>query len=805
VFLGLMIGETLWPGLAQEPTEPPQVGQVTPSVMGGEVLAVFGANFTDDAKVWVWTPTGEETGEPASAKDLGHFPPLPEKPPEEAKTIPLLRVTPQVLLAVLQPWGNVLWVETGAGCSRPFAFNRPQVWLASEDRALPGQRVRLFGRNFKPNPWRTYGHVRLIHGETGQVLTGLHGQPFDQGWVNVPDFEMDFLVPPDAPPGRYEVYVHAGFGGHVGWSDPFPLEVVTERDLIGTLRRPDEASRLPAPPVVRVTGAAGDGVTDDTKALQAALDRAAAQGGGIALLPSGTYALSRTLRVPPGVVLRGAGREGTQLTVWPGRPLSGGLPPATMVPSLDWQRGYAGDWTPFVKDMTPLLWLETRAGLQDLSLVGGPGAGPAVFVATKDWRDRSEDVFLVRVNVDNTQREGHFGAWQPYGHGVYVGAATQGFTLAYCDLRAGDPLTMLPTRPEHRGVHLVGNTFRVYPRQNTNNGFLDSVAYSLIEDNEFLGGARALTFQRGFHHNWVFNNVIRDVGGRGNAEEMIMSEYGGSFWYGRAAWADADSLQAAGEPKWKKNQFTECSDLVFAFITAGRGLGQYRRVVENTADRVRVEPPWNVIPDETTYFAILPLTYRNLYLNNGVFDCDGRCDFAYGSLVESVVQGHRSRHSEGFSAWSWINQREDGSVEYCVTAFNQFNWNWIWDDGWIRLIGTKSDEYPGPGSVFGNVLRWNQVYNFRNFAMNQYWALWDNAGFRPDQDAGIRVAGSYNIVEGNQVWKGPVGLAVDGPGESNVLRNNRLDQVDTPVLDQGRDTLVFPPGYQQYEAEEAGG
>ena len=220
----------------------------------------------------------------------------------------------------------------------------------------------------------------------------------------------------------------------------------------------------------------------------------------------------------------------------------------------------------------------------------------------------------------------------------------------------------------------------------------------------------------------------------------------------------------------------------------------------NTADSVTVDRPWEVVPDETTYFAVIPLTYRNLYLNNSVFDCDGRCDFAYGSLVECIVQGHRSRHNEGLCAWSWISKREDGSTEYCVTAFNQLCWNWVWDDGWIRMIGTKSPDYPGPGSVFGNVVRRNQVFRFRNFAQNQYWAIWDNAGFRPEDAAGIEMPGSYNIIEGNQVWDGPVGMRVGEGGEQNVLLNNRLDQVDRAVVDGGVGTVIQPPGYQQYQA-----
>ncbi len=57
---------------------------------------------------------------------------------------------------------------------------------------------------------------------------------------------------------------------------------------------------------VKDYGAKGDNVTDDTESIQKALDAAAANGGGIVLLPSGNYAVKGYLNVPSYVELRGA-------------------------------------------------------------------------------------------------------------------------------------------------------------------------------------------------------------------------------------------------------------------------------------------------------------------------------------------------------------------------------------------------------------------------------------------------------------------------------------------------------------------
>jgi fibronectin type 3 domain-containing protein len=72
----------------------------------------------------------------------------------------------------------------------------------------------------------------------------------------------------------------------------------------------DYVSRRPAKTDLFVAtnapwGATGDGSTDDTAAIQSALNGARANGGGIVFLPGGKYKFTSTLDVPQGVELRG--------------------------------------------------------------------------------------------------------------------------------------------------------------------------------------------------------------------------------------------------------------------------------------------------------------------------------------------------------------------------------------------------------------------------------------------------------------------------------------------------------------------
>jgi len=67
-------------------------------------------------------------------------------------------------------------------------------------------------------------------------------------------------------------------------------------------------TRLDDPRAIELTGAAGDGRADDSAAIQAAIDKAAAdRGEGIVFIPQGRYRLTRTIYVWPAVRVIGWG------------------------------------------------------------------------------------------------------------------------------------------------------------------------------------------------------------------------------------------------------------------------------------------------------------------------------------------------------------------------------------------------------------------------------------------------------------------------------------------------------------------
>jgi sugar lactone lactonase YvrE len=80
-------------------------------------------------------------------------------------------------------------------------------------------------------------------------------------------------------------------------------------------------SAAPNDPRAVIVKARGDGVTDDTAAIQAAIDAAAARpGGGIVFLPSGRHRITRTVYMWPGVRLFGVGKSRPVFVLAPATP-----------------------------------------------------------------------------------------------------------------------------------------------------------------------------------------------------------------------------------------------------------------------------------------------------------------------------------------------------------------------------------------------------------------------------------------------------------------------------------------------------
>jgi hypothetical protein len=121
--------------------------------------------------------------------------------------------------------------------------------------------------------------------------------------------------------------------------------------------------RLPRPRVranVRHFGAVGDGLTDSTAAINAAIEAVGRSGGGTVVVPAGRYLMSGVVWMHhDGVVLRGEGRERT--TLFFDQPLE-----------TSYRAASRGEWS----WSGGLVWFiprELRAGLEERGFTGNEG------------------------------------------------------------------------------------------------------------------------------------------------------------------------------------------------------------------------------------------------------------------------------------------------------------------------------------------------------------------------------------------------------------------------------------------------
>ena len=200
-------------------------------------------------------------------------------------------------------WGPGLYalrLKNKNGESRPIYLNRTEAWWwrggsrdvaagVTSEVAVPGEELRVFGKNL---------------GERTKAWLAGPGGTVALETVKAEKYAVTFRLPASLAAGDYALWVHNGFGGALGFAEPLKVQVSAANPWPATVFN------------VRDFGARGDSlgmrgesVPDDTPAFEAALAKAAANGGGVVFVPRGTYTITGKLVIPAKTVLRGEKRE----------------------------------------------------------------------------------------------------------------------------------------------------------------------------------------------------------------------------------------------------------------------------------------------------------------------------------------------------------------------------------------------------------------------------------------------------------------------------------------------------------------
>lgn len=737
----------------------PRVIWHTDSVRHDQTVMAFGDGFTPGETRCVLVALADSPADEMPGLSAGE--PLPTVPPEDATLRDAVFVTPERAGVPLPPRREddrmyLVWFGQPGEWSRPLVVNRPAVTLLTPDPVAPGGQLQVFGRTL--GSWPRYNPDRRRYEEHSWVVfldaednvaAAVHGYAGS-------NYELEITVPEDLAPGDYTVRVHSTRGTAHGWSDPVEL----------TVREPEPWPTHEAD--ARDSGVVGDGVTDDTAALQAALDDCAEAGGGVVRLPAGTFLISETLDMPPMVWLRGAGMESTRIQF------------DTEVPFI------AGRQKPVIAG-------RTRFRLTDLSVLSGPATVRGLLISNPDGP--AEGILIQRcrfkalVDQDRPWNQAVLFnlPWSTPRHPVVDSE------ISDCVIEAAYSLFLTSARR----VRVLRNTL-LHTHMPIG---CWSMAECLVEGNRFVPAAHGERSQHGpmlmasaGHFGGVVRNVFRlNSGGHHGPRVTGPRNVGEAFAFDCLGNVETAVYRGAVAEAGETRVTLTDADFdpgalrdMTAFIISGPGVGQVRVVTDNTADTATLDRPWHILPDETSMITITRSFRENMLVRNEFFNASS-C-FIWGRGFHNLFALNQFE-DVGFVGAVGISWHTEDRSNPCF--FNEFSNNWLtYRSRPGRGIGVRSGDYrdlyeeplPEP-LVVGTIVRGNEI---RGAEVGLTVAVGARDQFR---HPGPRVFDT--LFEGNTLVGCEVGAHISERAGRTMLRSNTMEDVGEPLEDSGTDTVAL--------------
>ncbi|OWP61943.1 hypothetical protein CDA63_16710 [Hymenobacter amundsenii] len=636
---GLMLGICLisLPSWAQV-----TIFNASPTASGGEALSVQG-QFGAGAKVY---------GAPGAATAGQLLPVLVQGEGQATVQVP----------AALGRDVFRVWVED-QGQRSPGVFVN-QAWGMHYDSpdVVPGGSLRLFGRNL------------LLPGATAQVRFAPRNGGGGGGVATIKTgassaYVLSLDVPASLLPGTtYDVFVSNGGGGSAGetrvelpvtaiapGTDYFALGVPWAAKFNFHANRYDVRtdSRL-------ALKARGDGTTNDQPAIQAAIDRASADGGGVVVIPAGTYKLvissDGALNMRSRVVVQGAGKDQTTLKFGYGTAASN-----------RWGVLWSGAKQAGLADLTLQNVNESGKWINNLT-----GSGSEIFMQrmrfdlnTGDWLWLANSDKLAVTNSEFVQGidnlSGYHGPVQFNGTTNFVVARNR-FTYAVDGLNFNHA---------HEGVFEDNQVFRDgsarYPTSLVNHVLVVNFAQNLA----------------------VLNNLFRVINGpsqNSNDGETIIAEGGGPDRIdedtGTASGATATTLQDNS-----KNWGTFRQQPVVAIVN-GKGMGQWRRIVSRSGGTLQLDRAWDVLPVAGSRYAIFNWGARNWLVQGNTLEGNRRGITLYHNATDNVAIVGNTLTNSGSIDLTPLQQQQPGAPQQFVPTYN------------TQIVGNTVANIDGANGVF---------------------------------------------------------------------------------------------------------
>lgn len=748
------------------------------SVQPGEVLGIQGNGFGKNPELWYQVVTaGDKLLKPLKQLSL-----VSKSDYYVAALMPLDSVIKAGSLVAL-------WVKNGNGYSKPVFVNRVRVVSVEFDELMPGQEFRLFGRNLYYKGFTP--EVRFIDEKTNKVLSAIVGK--------ADLYVMHLRAPQTLKAGsRYRIQVSNGNAGVQARSeaeefikgvayagDPFGVKAAwgTEFSFAGNVYNVKTDKRLSLKAV-------GDGQTDDRKAIQQAIDHAAADGGGVVYFPEGKYRLD----IPSGsglimkskVVLKGEGMEKTFIQYGFGTP-----PP---YPDPIGKDGWPNATTEGVAILWPLK--TTLTGLYGLCLQNVNTSGiwrhslktmPPVI---KQPGGSGSKYFAIKCRFDFAV------AW-----GLSWGYIDR-FAVTDCVFDSKARITWPWLWHCNGSTNFIVRNNRVYYAAGRF-GFNDSYN-GIIENNHItrLGDLQNPKGESGgFNIDYAQDIVVMgnrmDVQGKEieyhNQGETILSQGGNPEQQATGVVTSATATSVTDDTrKWGmiKTPSLMSSDAIA--IIEGKGAGQWRSIVKNNATTVFIDKAWDQVPDKTSHYAIMRWSADDWLVKDNILEGNNRGIWFYCGSSDVAIVGNRLTNSEG------IYLRADQRL---LTGRYNLTWNTLVANNQVinrnglrpaficntSVLGTRPDTLFGTGSI-GVEIRNNYVEahepNSASFVKGEGYfneVQFKNPATSRQQPPTPGIIGT--IFENNKVVNAAIGYRLSRHSHQTIIKDAVFRQVKVTVSD----------------------
>nr|MBA3706493.1 T9SS type A sorting domain-containing protein [Bacteroidota bacterium] len=372
-------------------------------------------------------------------------------------------------------------------------------------------------------------------------------------------------------------------------------------------------------------GAKGDNATNDSQAIQNAIDNVATNGGGIVYFPNGTY-LHKSFVIKTGVILKGQDKNNTIIKYnGTGSSTSDG-----------------GDAV-IKSSGTGIIGITNLTLTADMSKVTAQ--------TTKlTWFNFNSEIFLYNMKTDfpiaATQA-----AFKDFGWCGWMSAGK--FLVSGCTMKGTAFYT--PHIPQ---TQFINNTVEI--------GFGEISLWgnkSIFEGNHIMGSTISTSTQHGFFidvgagsvkNSYYNNNIVENVSSFTNQGEAFSTDGTGTYAEGPVTNATANTVTITKDVVPGRG-WTNSSQVL---VVKGKGLGQKINISSYTQNgntiTVTLTKNWTVQPDATSKCIIGDFTEDVVAENMSILSCKVGMQF-YCNGYDNIMNANTLSNTQGILIWAWQN------------------------------------------------------------------------------------------------------------------------------------------------------